>query len=210
MSAIDSSPLRSPGVRTVIRTFRTPTPFAAASLALAAALLGAPAHAVEYAQVRPAASAIDFTYRQMGVEMKGGFARFDAKIAFDPAQPAKASAQVNVHVASIDAGSAEATAEAVGKSWFDAKTWPLAQFASTAVKPLGGNRYEMTGRMTVKGRAKTIAVPVTFTPRGAEAVLAGTLVIARSEFGIGQGEWAAPDIVSDEVKVAFRLVIAPN
>lgn len=188
-----------------------PAPLAAAAFALAIALAPAmPAQAVEYTQVRADRSAIDFTYAQMGVDMKGRFARFDAKVAFDPAQPAKASANVNVHVASIDAGSPEATAEAVGKAWFDAKTHPLAQFASTAVKPLGGNRYEMSGRMTVKGRVKNVAVPVTFTTSGADGVLAGTLVIKRSEFGIGAGEWAAPDIVSDDVRVAFRLVVAPG
>lgn len=182
-----------------------------AAIAVAAGMLvlAAPARAVEYSQVRADRSTIDFVYQQMGVDMKGRFARFDAKIAFDPTQPAKASASVNVQVASIDAGSTEATQEAVGTSWFDAQKYPLAQFASTAVKPLGGNRYEMSGRMTVKGRVKNVAVPVTFTTRGADGVLAGTLVIKRSEFGIGAGEWAAPDIVGEDVRVAFQLVVAP-
>lgn len=182
---------------------------AALALAAAAALPGA-AHAVEYTQGRPQQGTIGFTYRQMGVPMNGGFGRFAARIAFDPARPAAASAAVDIDVASIDAGSPEASQEAVGKAWFDAKAHPVARFASTSVRALGGNRYEMAGRLTVKGRAKDVVVPVTFTPRAGDATLAGTLTIRRSEFAIGQGEWSAFDIVGDDVRIAFRIVVAPR
>ena len=48
------------------------------------------AHAVEYNQVQTDKSAINFTYKQMGVAVDGKFSRFSSQFNFDPAKPTAA------------------------------------------------------------------------------------------------------------------------
>ena len=54
------------------------------------------AHAVEYNQVQTDKSAINFTYKQMGVAVDGKFSRFSSQFNFDPAKPTAAKASFDV------------------------------------------------------------------------------------------------------------------
>ena len=108
-----------------------------------AALTALSAQAIEYTQVHPDISAINFTYQQMGVKMDGNFRKFAAQLNFDPAKPAAAKAVFDIELASIDAGSSDADQEVAGKAWFNTKAFPTARFVATKVTPVGGNRYDV-------------------------------------------------------------------
>jgi polyisoprenoid-binding protein YceI len=172
---------------------------------LLAALAAPAAHAMEYHTVLPAQSTVSFEFRQMGVPVKGGFKRFATQMAFDPAKPEAARAQVEIDLASIDAGSPEADAESAGRLWFNRSTYPKATFVSSQVRTLGKNRYEMRGMLTVKGRSREIVVPVRYTPGKKTASFDGDFVLKRLDFGIGEGMWADVSTVANEVQVKFRI-----
>ena len=75
-------------------------------LALLALLLAAPAaQAIEFTQFQPVKSSLSFVSKQMNVPVDGRFTSFRAKLAFDPAKPAAARAELEIDLASIDAGS---------------------------------------------------------------------------------------------------------
>ncbi len=180
---------------------RFPLPTVALSLSL-----GLPAaQAVEFTQIQPQHSSIAFSYRQMGVPMDGTFRRFDSRLSFDPAQPAKAKAAFDVDLGSIDTGAAESNEEVAGKAWFNTRAFPKASFVSATVRPLGGNRYEVGGKLTIKGRTQDVLVPATFTPQGKSGVFEGAFTIRRADFTIGEGPWAKFDIVANDVQVKFRI-----
>ena len=168
--------------------------------------LAAPAHAIEFNQVQSQQSSVAFSYQQMGVSMDGKFRKFSGQLAFDPAQPAKARAALEIDLASIDTGAVESDDEVAGKSWFHIASFPKANFVSSAVKAVGGNRYEVSGRLTIKGRSKDIVVPATFTQQGNNGVFAGSFTVRRADFAIGEGAWAKFDIVANDVQVKFRIV----
>lgn len=172
---------------------------------LLAASLNSLAHAVEYAQVQTDKSAIHFTYQQMGVKMDGKFKKFTSQLSFDPAKPAAAKATFDVDLASIDAGSSEADDEVAGKPWFNTKAFPSARFVSGNVKSLGGNRYEVAGQLTIKGKTQEVVVPATFTPQGNSGVFDGSFTIRRGDFSIGEGAWAKFDIVANDILIKFRI-----
>jgi polyisoprenoid-binding protein YceI len=174
------------------------------ALALAASLVPA-AHAAVYTQVLPDKSSIEFSYSQMGVPMDGRFRRFSSELAFDPAQPAAARVAIDVDLASIDTGTPELDTESAGKDWFNLKSFPTARFVATAVKPVGGDRYSVAGKLTIKGRTKDVVVPATFTAQGSTGVFAGQFAIRRGDFAIGEGAWSAFDIVANDVTVKFRV-----
>lgn len=177
------------------------------TLALAlAALLPWTAQAVDYNQVQAGQSAIDFAYQQMGVAMDGKFRRFSAQLSFDPARPATARASIDVDLASIDTGLPDADEEAGGKQWFNIKAFPTARFVSSSVRALGGNRYELAGQLTIKGRTQAVVAPMTFTAQGQQGVFDGSFPIRRADFAIGEGAWAAFDTVANEIRIKFHVV----
>ncbi len=170
------------------------------------ALLAAPAaQAVEYRTVLPAQSRIGFEFVQMGVKVPGGFSRFAAQMAFDPAKPESARATIEIDLASIDAGSPEADEESAGKLWFDRAAFPKARFESTQVRALGDNRYEMRGMLTIKGKRREMVIPVQLVPGKAAARFDGSFVLRRLDFGIGEGMWADVGTVANEVNVKFSI-----
>lgn len=170
------------------------------------ALLAAPAaHALEYTTVLPKQSHVQFEFRQMGVPIKGGFKRFAVRMAFDPAKPEAARATIEIDLASIDAGSAEADEESAGKLWFNRSVYPKATFVASQVRALGANRFELRGTLTLKGRSREIVIPVTYAPGKAAATFDGSFVLRRLDFGIGEGLWADVATVANEVPVTFRI-----
>ncbi|MBI5791796.1 MAG: YceI family protein [Rhodocyclales bacterium] len=176
-------------------------------LALAAILLSAPvAQAVEFTQYQHGRSSLSFVYKQMNVPVDGQFKSFRAKIAFDPAKPAAAKAEFEIDLASVDAGSKDANDEVAAKAWFDTKTHPVARFVATSVKPLGNNRFEVAGKMSIKGKTQDLSTPVTVTQQGSNATFDGSLVLKRADYGIGDGVWADFGTVANEIQIKFRLV----
>ncbi|MBP9806242.1 MAG: YceI family protein [Candidatus Accumulibacter sp.] len=174
------------------------------AMALALALPFA-AHAVEYSQVQADKSVIAFTYKQMGVAVDGRFKRFSSQLSFDPARPAAARATFDVELASVDTGAPEGDDEVAGKPWFNTRAFPTARFVSTSVKVLGGNRYEVAGQLSIKGKTQEVVVPATFTAQGNTGVFDGSLLIRRADFSIGEGGWAKFDVVANDVLVKFRI-----
>lgn len=172
---------------------------------LALLALATTAQAEEFNAVRSDRSSVAFTFKQMGVPVDGRFGKFSAQLKFDPAKPAAGSASVDIDLASIDAGSAEANDEVAGKQWFNTKAFPTARFVSSAIRPLGGNRYEAAGKMTVKGRTQDIVAPFTFVAQGKTGTAAGSFVLKRADYAIGEGVWADFGTVANEIQIKFQL-----
>ena len=180
------------------------------ALILFAVLVTPAAQAVEYRTVLPQQSRIGFEFRQMGVPVKGGFKRFVTQMVFDPAKPEAARAQIEIDLASIDAGSPEANDESAGKLWFNRSAYPKANFVSSQVRAAGANRYELRGTLTLKGRSREVVIPVSFTPGKNAASFDGGFVLKRLDFGIGEGMWADVATVANEVQVTFRIAATGN
>jgi len=174
-------------------------------LAIGGMLLAGQAGAIEYNQLAAEKSSLIFVSRQMNVPTEGKFKSFKSKVSFDPTAAAKASIDFEIDPASIDLGSKEANDEALGKDWFNVKAFPSARFVSTSVKSLGNNRFEVAGKMTVKGKTRDLVAPATFRQDGNFGVFEGSLTLKRADYGIGEGMWATFDTVANEVLVKFKL-----
>lgn len=172
------------------------------------ALLSGVGYAAEFNTLRTDQSRVDFLYRQMNVPMEGSFKRFGGQLQFDPAKPTIAKAAIEIQLASIDTGSADGDQEVAGKLWFNTTQYPVARFVSTSVKPLGNNRFQVTGKMSIKGRTREVSAPATFRQQGGMGVFEGSFVLKRADFGIGEGMWADFGTVANEVQIKFRLVAA--
>lgn len=150
-------------------------------------------------------SRIDFTLKQMNVPMQGQFKRISGNVDLNPANAAKGRADLLIQIASIALPTADANAQTQRPEWFDAARFPTARFVTTSIKPLGGNRYQFNGNLTLKGSTHALSAPFTASRQGALTVVDGTLPVSRLAFKIGQGEWADTDTVADTVLIKFHI-----
>jgi len=177
-----------------------------AVLVLMGLVLPNAASAVEFGAVQNDKSTLAFGYKQMGVSMEGRFRKFAVQMSFDAARPGAAKAAIDVDLASIDTGSSEGDDEVAGKLWFNTKAFPTARFVSKAVQPLGGNRYEVSGTLTIKGHTQNVSAPFTFAPQGGTAVFEGAFTLKRADFAIGEGSWADFGTVANEIQIKFHIL----
>ena len=180
------------------------------AFALAVAALVPAAQAVEFTQVQAEKSAVTFVYKQMGVAVDGKFKKFSSQLNFDPAKPTAAKASFDVDLGSVDTGAPEGDQEVAGKPWFNTKAFPTARFVSGSVKALGGNKFEVAGQLSIKGKTQDVVVPATFTAQGNSGVFDGSFTIRRADFAIGEGAWAKFDIVANDVVIKFRITASPK
>ena len=185
------------------------------NLALVAALLGAivqPAMAQpKPATLQTAGSEIAFTTKQMGVPVEGKFGRFTAVIALDPKRPEGGNVAFSIDTGSARFGSAELDAEVPKATWLNVPKFPQASFQSTSVKAAGPGKFEVAGKLTIKGAVQSVVVPVYVTQAGAGltavSTATGAFAIKRLAFKIGENEWADTSMLADDVQIRFKLAL---
>lgn len=153
-------------------------------------------------------SQIVFVTKQMGVPVEGTFKKFDAQVAFDPKKPEGGTVALQIDTGSAGFGIPMSDAELPKAPWFDAAHFPQASFQSSAIKALGDGRFEMSGKLTLKGTARAVTVPVSITAAGGFAVATGSFTIQRLDFKVGDGEWTDTSMVGNDVQVRFKFTLA--
>jgi polyisoprenoid-binding protein YceI len=182
-------------------------PFASA-LAAVACITAAPAWA-QAVKLVSAGSEIAFTTRQMGVPVEGKFGKFSANITLDPKKAETGSVSFAIDTGSARFGAAETDAEVVKPVWLSVAAFPQATFQSSAVKPAGPGRFDVSGKLAIKGQVRDIVVPVQVAQQpGGVSTATGSFTIKRLAFKIGDGEWADTSMVADDVLVRFKLVLS--
>ena len=188
-------------------------------LALAITLLGAAAQPAPaqtqppLAQLQAAGSEIMFTTRQMGVPVDGKFGRFSAQVALDPKKPETGSVALSIDTGSARFGAAEVDAELPKPVWLNAAQFPRASFQSTGIKTTGPGKFEVTGKLSIKGAVRDLVVPVQLTQSGAPgsagllSTASGSFIIKRLDFKVGEAEWADTSMVANDVTVKFKLAL---
>lgn len=177
--------------------------------ALTATLLaGVVLPAAAQQKLLPAQSELSFAAKQMGVPVSGHFKKFDAQVSFDATKLATSKVTFSVDMGSATMGSAEADSELPKAPWFNVPKFPQATFTSTAFKALGAGKYELAGKLSIKGQAREVLVPLAMTQAGAITVATGVLPIKRLAFSIGDGDWADTSMVADEVQVKFKFSLS--
>jgi polyisoprenoid-binding protein YceI len=153
-------------------------------------------------------SDIRFVSKQMGVNVEGRFRKWKANVDFRPSELARSKAEFEIELASVDLASEDSEAELRRQPWFDTAKFPVARFASTSIRDLGGDRYEIAGTLSMKGMAKDITVPVALKKDASgNRVAEGQFTLRRLDFRIGEGVWSDTGAVANEVVVRLRMVL---
>lgn len=161
-------------------------------------------------KVMPEKSSLMFTAYQNNVPVEGSFQKFEAVVFFDANQLEKSSIYTSIDLSSVQTGYDEVAASLKREQWFDVEHFPTAIFKTHLITSLGDNKYEAKGTFTLHGVKKNLTLPFTLEIKKDKdetiAVAEGKTTLKRTDFGVGQGEWANTEMVADKVEISIRVV----
>jgi polyisoprenoid-binding protein YceI len=195
--------------------------------ALALAIAAGPAYAQTKAPPQPPAGAyvmdkahtrVSFRVTHLGFShYTAHFSTVDGRLKFDPAAPASMAVEATIDPKSLVLNTPPPGFhdELMGKTWFDAASFPTMTFKSTKVTPTGANTAKVTGDFTLRGVTKPVTLDVTynggyppmqFDPGGARIGFSAHGTLKRSAFGMKSGIPAPGSNmgVSDDVEVMIE------
>lgn len=146
-------------------------------------------------------------------EVEGQFKTFDGTISAKTADFNNAAITFNVDVKSLDTENSDRDKHLLGSDFFDAEKYPTMSFKSTSFKKVSGNKYVLTGNLTLHGVTKPVKFDVTYGGiakdgyGNTKAGFKATGVIKRFDYGL---KWnalteAGGATVGNEVTLNLKL-----
>jgi polyisoprenoid-binding protein YceI len=182
---------------------------------IAATALALPIPAVGAACYVPdvEASTLSFTAMQRDEPFEGRFQDFTGTLCLDPAAPETGRIDLMILTGSVESGLPEADQALRSALFLDAAAHPEAVFRSRAIRPLGADRFEVTGDFSLRDGVRELTVPFEFRPAhgGDGWLLEGETSIRRLDYGVGIGEWLDTEFLDDEIRLSFSVKLrAPD
>ena len=175
--------------------------------------LPAPALAKKWEMIAEKSS-ITFHGKQMGTEFDGFIKFFTPEIYFDESNLEQSKVIVDIDINSIDAKDAERNKSIKGPDWFKTDEFPTARFESEKFAKTGENAFTADATLTIRGVAVPVQFPFTLTHQAVgfgqdRAIVTGSVTLDRSKFQLGQGDWADPSVIANEVQVDVKVTTIP-
>ena len=169
-------------------------------LLLAAA---APLHAeVTRFRIQPEASELTFHATSRLMNADGRFSRFAGDVTVDPADLNTARVTVSVEAASLDTGISRRDRHLRSEDFFDVEKFPAITFESLRVEG-AGRRLLVVGRLTLRGVAREVRVPVDVSVEGNRLEARGQFDVKRTDHGMTYDSVVNP--VGDRVRIEFAF-----
>jgi polyisoprenoid-binding protein YceI len=164
-------------------------------------------------EIDKAHSEATFQVRHLLTKVRGRFSDFSGAITFDDAHPERSSVSITIQAVSIDTNEPARDAHLRSPDFFSVDEFATLTFASTQIVPTGGDRFDVTGDLTIRGVTKRVTVAVSHLgratdPWGNERIgFEAEFTINRKEFGL---LWNAAletggFLVGDDVRVALSV-----
>jgi len=139
--------------------------------------------------VDPIHSTIGFEVKHFGIStFRGSFTGFDGQIETGDGSLERVAGTVKAE--SVDVRDPQLSGHLQSEDFFDVVNHPEISFASTAVRKVTGDRFELDGELTIRGATRPVTLDVEVEgaltdPAGGERIsLSARGEIDRTEFGI--------------------------
>ena len=127
------------------------------------------------------------TYNETGSGAEGTFSGLEATIKFDPLKLSNSSITARIDAKSVTAKEEGQAADITSSEYLNVAKYPYIRFESTNIKKKG-EKFELTGKLTMKGKTKEITVPFEFVKKNKTAVFKGKMTVAAKDFGMPVGD----------------------
>jgi polyisoprenoid-binding protein YceI len=103
-----------------------------------------------------------FQVRHLVTRVRGRFTEFEGTVRIDRERPERSSVEFSIDAASVDTDVADRDTHLKSPDFFDVVEHPRITFVSSRIQPRGGDRYDVTGTLTIRGVAREVNLPVVF------------------------------------------------
>jgi len=142
-------------------------------------------------QLDPAHSSVGFAVRHMMfAKVRGRFGSFHGTVALDAEDVTRSKVTVDIDAASIDTGTPDRDYHLRSADFFDAELFPKLTFESTKIEALGGEKYAVHGRLTIRDVTRDVVLQAEYgglakDPWGNQrALFTASGSLDRREFGL--------------------------
>jgi polyisoprenoid-binding protein YceI len=165
-------------------------------------------------------SPVDFSIGFGLTHVKGRLTRWRGTILYDSVAPPNSSISAIFETKSLDTGWGNRDRHLRTSDFFDVERFPTITFESDRLRPVG-NSWVAEGSLTMRGSAKTVAIPFRFVTRAPtrdgqsgpmKLHVAGSVRLARADFGVLGGStynsWfdrARAATMADSVDITFEV-----
>lgn len=102
---------------------------------------------------------IEFSAKHLGMmTVRGHFAEVTAKGEIDVEHPERSQVEATVNTASIRTHNEQRDSDLRSSNFLDVDKYPTITFKSTQIEPAGGDRYNVTGDLTIKGNTRPVTL----------------------------------------------------
>jgi polyisoprenoid-binding protein YceI len=158
-------------------------------------------------------SNVRFTVAHMVVsETEGSFKVFDGSLEYSKADMSDAKISFTVDVKSINTDNETRDGHLKSDDFFNAEKFPVMTFVGTSFKPVGKNKYELTGNLTIRDVTKQVKFDVTYggeltTKGGTKAGFKAKTTIDRFDYNLkwNRAVEAGGLVVGKEVEISVLL-----
>jgi polyisoprenoid-binding protein YceI len=164
-------------------------------------------------QIDPSHSEVAFSVKHLMIStVRGRFSGVKGSIFLDTEDPSRSSVEAEIDAATIDTREEKRDGHLRSPDFFDVEKYPTITFRSRRIEPVGGDRFKVTGDLTIRGVTREVVLDVTEEgrgrdPWGGERVgFSATGKIDRREFGLtwNQALEAGGVMVSNEIKLSIE------
>jgi len=142
-----------------------------------------------------------------GQAVPGRFHDFDVVLDTGDSDVAGAVLTVTVELDSADMDDPDINEAIAGPEWFAVGEHPVATYTSESIEAAPGGGFVAEGQLDLKGVCLPVAVPFQWSESGGRAQMRGELVVDRTRFDVGSGEWAAGEPIGTGVRVSFDVTL---
>lgn len=160
-------------------------------------------------------SNVYFSVDHIFSKVNGHFNEFTTDIKFDPADLDGSKFDFEIQVSSIDTNIGKRDKHLQSGDFFDAATYPLMTFKSSAITDQGNGMYDVAGTLTIKDKDYDLVLPLKLegvkehpAQKGTDvAGFNGRITIDRLAHGVGSGKFYEMGVVGKDVDVFVSLEV---
>jgi polyisoprenoid-binding protein YceI len=155
--------------------------------------------------VNQARSHLGFVVQWSGQPFIATFKVWNATIDFDPADLAHAKVTATIDLGSETSAIPDDDDGLKGTEGFAVGQFPTAHFETISFTAKGANNYVARGQLSLHGVTRQIDLPFVLTFSGDTVHMTGKTTVLRTDYRLGQGEWASPATIAHEVTITVDL-----
>lgn len=136
--------------------------------------------------------------------VSGSIGGLKGTVAFDPNDLAHSSMDVTLDLSTIATGISKRDKDIKEEAvWFNTAKFSNISFKSSSVTK-AGSAYMAEGTLTMKGVAKKVQIPFTFSDAGGSGTFTGYLKLNRLDYGVGMSTFLVSNNVGVMIVVAVK------